>query len=196
MTRKARTRPRRSRAQFGESTLRIARGTSVEQAVDAEDPAPAERIKLAHRSNAGVTSPCGDSVVDASPWRWRQPESPRRSSSWPSARRSLCCAHEQLELFARGGRRGAPRRQGRRRTASARAQPSCVMAGAISLIQVPYHAGDDRHGASVGPARLVEAGAADLLRGRGLAVTVECIDRRAPSKDRPTTSPGTSSPPC
>jgi arginase len=62
------------------------------------------------------------------------------------------------------------------------------MAGAISLIQVPYHAGDDRHGSSEGPARLVEAGAADLLRGRGLAVTVERIDRRAPFRDTASSS--------
>jgi arginase len=62
------------------------------------------------------------------------------------------------------------------------------MAGVISLIQVPYHAGDDRHGSSEGPARLVEAGAADLLRGRGLAVTVERIDRRAPFRDTASSS--------
>jgi hypothetical protein len=31
------------------------------------------------------------------------------------------------------------------------------------LIQVPYHAGDDRHPSCAGPGRMVEAGAADLL---------------------------------
>ena len=57
------------------------------------------------------------------------------------------------------------------------------MAAAVRLIQVPYHAGDDRHAASDGPVRLVEAGAADVLRERGLAVTVECVERGAPFRD-------------
>jgi arginase len=54
---------------------------------------------------------------------------------------------------------------------------------AVSLIQVPYHAGDDRHRSSEGPARLIQAGAADLLRARGLAVTVERVDRGGPFRD-------------
>jgi hypothetical protein len=35
---------------------------------------------------------------------------------------------------------------------------------AICLVEVPYHAGDDRHDASAGPSRLIESGAAELLR--------------------------------
>jgi arginase len=57
------------------------------------------------------------------------------------------------------------------------------MADGIFLIQVPYHAGDDRHGSSEGPARLVDAGAAELLRSRGFAVTLEHVDRGAPFRD-------------
>jgi arginase len=57
------------------------------------------------------------------------------------------------------------------------------MSGTINLIQVPYHAGDDRHGSSQGPRRLVDAGAVELLRSHGLAVTVECVDRGAPFRD-------------
>ena len=57
------------------------------------------------------------------------------------------------------------------------------MSGSISLIQVPYHAGDERHGSSRGPRRLVDAGAIDLLRAHDLAVTVECVDRGTPFRD-------------
>jgi arginase len=57
------------------------------------------------------------------------------------------------------------------------------MARAISLIQVPYHAGDDRHSSSAGPRRLIEAGAADLLRTRGISVAVEEVNRGAPFRD-------------
>jgi arginase len=53
----------------------------------------------------------------------------------------------------------------------------------VCLIQVPYHAGDDRHGSSKGPSRLVAAGAAGVLMKRGNAVTVELIDRGGPFKD-------------
>ena len=62
------------------------------------------------------------------------------------------------------------------------------MSGSINLIQVPYHAGDDRHGSSQGPRRLIDAGAVDLLRGHGLAVTVECIDRGVPFRDTPSSA--------
>jgi arginase len=57
------------------------------------------------------------------------------------------------------------------------------MSGSISVIQVPYHAGDDRHGSSQGPRRLVDAGAMDLLRAGDLAATVECVDRGGPFRD-------------
>lgn len=33
----------------------------------------------------------------------------------------------------------------------------------VALIQVPYVVGDERHGASKGPRRLIDAGAADIL---------------------------------
>src|ERR671932_721848 len=57
------------------------------------------------------------------------------------------------------------------------------MTRAVDLIQVPYHAGDDRHGSSLGPRRLIEAGAADRLHISGRAVTVERVDRGAPFRD-------------
>jgi arginase len=53
----------------------------------------------------------------------------------------------------------------------------------VSLIQVPYHAGDDREGANEGPRRLVEAGAADLLAARGIDVRVESVERNGPFRD-------------
>lgn len=53
---------------------------------------------------------------------------------------------------------------------------------------MPYHVGDDRHGASEGPAHLLRAGAADLLRNRGLTVTVERVDRRGPFRDTASSS--------
>jgi arginase len=51
------------------------------------------------------------------------------------------------------------------------------------LIQVPYHAGDDRHGSSEGPRRLVEAGAVKRLNDRGLNVTLENVERDGPFRD-------------
>jgi arginase len=53
----------------------------------------------------------------------------------------------------------------------------------ICLIQVPYHAGDERHPSSAGPRRLVEAGAADVLRRRGHPVRVVSVDRGGPFRD-------------
>lgn len=53
----------------------------------------------------------------------------------------------------------------------------------VCLIQVPYHAGDDRHPASAGPRRLLEGGAADRLAAQGHAVTVELAERGAPFSD-------------
>jgi len=45
----------------------------------------------------------------------------------------------------------------------------------VALIQVPYMMGDERTGK--GPGRLVEAGAEELVATKGVAVTVERIDR-------------------
>lgn len=58
----------------------------------------------------------------------------------------------------------------------------------ISLIQVPYHAGDDRHGSSDGPRRLLEAGAVDVLRAGGHRVTIEVADRGGPFRDTASSS--------
>ena len=58
----------------------------------------------------------------------------------------------------------------------------------ISLISVPYHAGDDRHPAAGGPPRLVDAGAANLLTAQGHDVSVECVDRGAPFRDTASSS--------
>jgi arginase len=53
----------------------------------------------------------------------------------------------------------------------------------VCLIQVPYMAGDDRHGSSRGPKRLLEAGASRVLAARGIRVTLETIDRGEPFRD-------------
>jgi arginase len=53
----------------------------------------------------------------------------------------------------------------------------------VCLIQVPYMAGDDRHGSSRGPKRLLEAGASRVLAARGIGVTLETIDRGEPFRD-------------
>jgi arginase len=53
----------------------------------------------------------------------------------------------------------------------------------VCLIEVPYHAGDERLGSSKGPRRLLEAGAADLFAARGIVVAVERIERDAPFRD-------------
>jgi arginase len=58
----------------------------------------------------------------------------------------------------------------------------------ISLIQVPYHAGDDRHPAGAGPGRLIEAGAVDLLTSQGHEVAVERAIRDAPFRDTASSS--------
>lgn len=53
----------------------------------------------------------------------------------------------------------------------------------VTLIEVPYHAGDDSVGSSAGPRRLLEAGAEALLASRGIDVTVERVDRGAAFRD-------------
>jgi arginase len=50
----------------------------------------------------------------------------------------------------------------------------------VSLVQVPYMLGDERHGAAAGPERYVAAGAEELLAAAGHAVTVERATRRFP----------------
>jgi arginase len=59
---------------------------------------------------------------------------------------------------------------------------------AVSLIQVPYMLGDERQGASEGPARLVEAGALDLFERRGTNVCLERIERGGAYRDTATAS--------
>ena len=51
----------------------------------------------------------------------------------------------------------------------------------VSLIQVPYMMGDERQGK--GPERLVQAGADKLVAAKGVAVTVERVDRDVPFRD-------------
>jgi arginase len=53
----------------------------------------------------------------------------------------------------------------------------------ISLVLVPYHAGDERTPSSIGPQRLLEAGAADALAASGADVQVETIERGALFRD-------------
>jgi arginase len=58
----------------------------------------------------------------------------------------------------------------------------------ICLVEVPYHAGDDRHASSEGPRRLLENGAADLMRAQGHGVTVEMATRPGPFRDTASSS--------
>jgi arginase len=58
----------------------------------------------------------------------------------------------------------------------------------VCLIQVPYHAGDDRHASSAGPRRFLEAGAAELLAAQGHGVTVKSAERGAPFRDTASSS--------
>jgi arginase len=58
----------------------------------------------------------------------------------------------------------------------------------VSLIQVPYHAGDESVGSSKGPQRLLEAGADEVLTARGIAVTLERVDRGEPFRDTATSA--------
>jgi len=51
----------------------------------------------------------------------------------------------------------------------------------VSLIQVPYMMGDERQGK--GPQRLVQAGAEKVVAAKGVAVTVERVDRDVPFRD-------------
>jgi arginase len=62
------------------------------------------------------------------------------------------------------------------------------MTATVCLIEVPYHAGDDRHGSSDGPRRLIAAGAADVLAAQGYDVTVEVAERGGPFRDTASSS--------
>jgi arginase len=53
----------------------------------------------------------------------------------------------------------------------------------VCLIEVPYHAGDERLGSSKGPRRLLEAGAEGLFAARDVGVAVERIDRTGEFRD-------------
>jgi arginase len=53
----------------------------------------------------------------------------------------------------------------------------------VCLIEVPYHAGDERVGSSRGPRRLLEAGAEGVFSTRDVGVTVVRIDRDSPFRD-------------
>jgi hypothetical protein len=52
----------------------------------------------------------------------------------------------------------------------------------ICLVEVPYHAGDDRHPASRGPRQLLEAGVLGLLARRH-EVTLRTVSRPEPFSD-------------
>jgi arginase len=58
----------------------------------------------------------------------------------------------------------------------------------VCLVEVPFHAGDDRHPSSRGPKRLMEAGAAEVFAERGLAVTVERAGRETAFRDTASSS--------
>jgi arginase len=62
-----------------------------------------------------------------------------------------------------------------------------VSAG-VALVAVPYAVGDERHPASRGADRLVEAGAGGVLAARGLAPAVERVERGTPFADSATAS--------
>jgi arginase len=53
----------------------------------------------------------------------------------------------------------------------------------VSLIEVPYHAGDDRIGSSKGPRRLLEAGAEEVFVARNVGVAVEHVERACRFRD-------------
>jgi arginase len=60
----------------------------------------------------------------------------------------------------------------------------------ICVIQVPSHAGDERHPSSAGPRRLIEAGAVGLLEDQGHRVTVEFAEHGGPFRDTAHSSAG------
>lgn len=58
----------------------------------------------------------------------------------------------------------------------------------VCLVVVPYHAGDDGHPSSRGAERLIQAGAAELVAERGLAVSIERASRRTAFRDTASSS--------
>jgi arginase len=58
----------------------------------------------------------------------------------------------------------------------------------VCVVEVPFHAGDDGHPSSRGPERLVGAGAAERFIERGVAVTVERVDRETAFRDTASSS--------
>jgi arginase len=58
----------------------------------------------------------------------------------------------------------------------------------VRLIEVPYMAGDDRHGGADGPRRLLEAGAERVVAARGVVASVERVDRGGPFRDTASSS--------
>jgi arginase len=58
----------------------------------------------------------------------------------------------------------------------------------VCLIEVPFHAGDDRHGSAKGPLRLIEAGAEELVASRGIGVTRKRAGRRLSFRDTATSA--------
>jgi arginase len=58
----------------------------------------------------------------------------------------------------------------------------------VCLVEVPYHAGDERHSSSEGPRRLLEAGAVQLLATQGHSVTVKTANRDGPFRDTASSS--------
>jgi arginase len=58
----------------------------------------------------------------------------------------------------------------------------------VSLIAVPYHAGDERLGSSKGPERLLGAGAEELFEAHGVGVVLEPISRDGPFRDTATSA--------
>lgn len=53
----------------------------------------------------------------------------------------------------------------------------------VCIVEVPFAVGDDRHAASGGPLRYLEAGAEDVIAGLGIDVIVERVDRGEPFHD-------------
>jgi arginase len=53
----------------------------------------------------------------------------------------------------------------------------------VCIVEVPFVVGDDRHAASAGPDRYLEAGAEEIIARLGMDVIVERIDRGEPFND-------------
>src|SRR5437667_4185901 len=58
----------------------------------------------------------------------------------------------------------------------------------ISLIQVPYMVGDDRHSSSDGPQHLLQNGAANIFTSNGFTVSVDQVERGTTYRDSATAS--------